>query len=461
MQTIIQRLYSQYLLTRRVTTDSRKITPGCLFFAFRGENFDGNAFAPQALEQGAALCVVSDPRFGVDERCIVVDDVLEVLQQLASYHRSQLSIPVIGITGTNGKTTSKELVSAVLSKRYRTFATCGNFNNHLGVPLTLLSIPEDAEIAVVEMGANHPGEIDFLCGIAQPDFGLVTNVGKAHLEGFGSFEGVVRTKTELYRFVAAQNGTLFVNAGNAVLMDASSALATIPDQPSMVPGYIPGLPSQMGACHEFSQLSVVTYGSGDESEIKGTLVGSNPYMKFYVEQDDKVYTIQSHLIGNYNFDNAMAAVAVGLYFNVDMFDIKEAIESYEPTNNRSQYKRTAKNELILDCYNANPSSMKVAIDNFKSMNHSKKVLMVGSMKELGTESEKEHSALVGEIMKCGFDQVVLVGDEFVTKPEDGSILCFSNVDEAVAYFAQHPVEGALVLLKGSNSTRMGRMEEVL
>ena len=264
---MLESLYQTYLQSRRVTTDSRQITPGCIFFAFKGETFDGNAFAPQALEQGAALCVISDPKYKVDDRCIVVPDVLTTLQELACHHRAQLTIPIVGITGTNGKTTTKELAHAVLSRHYRTHATAGNFNNHLGVPLTLLAIPADAEIAIIEMGANHPGEIAALCHIADPDFGLITNVGRAHLEGFGGFEGVVKTKTELYRYLAAKRGTAFVNADNDTLT------------------------TQAALC----QLPFITYGSSAQAQVRGHLVGSDPYMKFYIEDGDSVYTIQSQL----------------------------------------------------------------------------------------------------------------------------------------------------------------------
>ena len=238
----IEQLHQVYLQSRTVTTDSRKITPGCIFFAFKGETFDGNAFVPQAIDQGATLCVTSDPQYGNRHNCLVVEDVLKTLQELAAYHRSQLTIPVIGITGTNGKTTTKELVHAVLSRRYRTHATAGNFNNHLGVPLTLLSMPENTEIAIVEMGANHPGEIEALCNIADPDCGLITNVGRAHLEGFGGFEGVVHTKTELYRHLAAKHGLVFVNADNGRLMHEAEQLATIPATDSAIPAYAPAPP---------------------------------------------------------------------------------------------------------------------------------------------------------------------------------------------------------------------------
>ena len=431
----IEQLYQTYLQSRAVTTDSRAITPGCLFFAFKGEKFDGNAFAPQALEQGAALCIISDPQYRVDDRCIVVPDVLTTLQELAKHHRQHLTIPVIGITGTNGKTTTKELVHSVLSRRYRTHATTGNHNNHLGVPLTLLGIPANAEIAIIEMGANHPGEIASLCAIANPDYGLITNVGRAHLEGFGSFEGVIRTKTELYRHLAAKHGTAFVNANNDILI------------------------RQAAVCH----LATVTYGDSDTAQVRGHLVGSDPYMKYYMEDGDNVYSIQSQLLGNYNFDNAMAASAVGRYFRVDYWDIKEAIEQYIPSNNRSQYKQTARNVLILDCYNANPSSMGVALDNFEALKRENKVAMLGNMRELGTDSRAEHEKIVARLTARNDMKAVLVGAEFEFAHQKASdrLLWFADVQAAVKYFEQNPLNGCTVLLKGSNGTRMWELEKVL
>ena len=429
----IEQLYQTYLLSRTVTTDSRQITAGCIFFAFKGVSFDGNAFAPQALEQGAALCVISDPQYKVDDRCVVVDDVLATLQQLARHHRAHLDIPFVGITGTNGKTSTKELLYAVLSKKYRTHATAGNFNNHLGVPLTLLSIPADAQIAIIEMGANHPGEIATLCHIADPDYGLITNVGRAHLEGFGSFEGVVRTKTELYRHLAAKQGMVFVNADNDLLV------------------------AQAAQCG----LQTVSYGSSEQAQVRGHLVGSDPYMKFYIEEGDNVYTIQSNLLGSYNFDNAMASAAIGRYFGVEMWDIKEAIEQYVPNNNRSQYKETGRNALLLDCYNANPSSMKVALDSFEAMAGENKVAMLGGMRELGEESQREHEAIVERLLSNPTMHAVLVGPEYAFADGKPNIRWFPDVDAAVAYFAEHPLNDATVLLKGSNSTRMWKLEEVL
>ncbi len=431
---MLEKLYQTYLQSRQVTTDSRQITPGCLFFAFHGETFDGNAFAPQALEQGAALCVISDPQYKVDDRCIVVPDVLTTLQQLAAHHRRQLSIPFVGITGTNGKTTTKELVHAVLAKRYRTHATSGNFNNHLGVPLTLLAIPTDAQIAIIEMGASHPGEIADLCRIADPDFGLITNVGRAHLEGFGSFEGVIQTKTELYRHLSAKGGIAFVNADNTILTEQAA---------------------QCG-------LKTVTYGSGT-ADTRGTLVGSDPYLHFYFEVGDNVYNVRTHLLGNYNFDNCMAAVAVGLHFRVEPWDIKEAIEQYEPSNKRSQYKQTARNTLFLDCYNANPSSMKVALDNLDALPTPNKMAILGSMRELGAESANEHKAIADRLADSPI-QAILVGEEFQfvsTEPQYHKIQWFPDVEAAKAILRQTPPTGCTILLKGSNSTRMWLLEEVL
>ena len=447
---MIEEIYKTYLQSRTVTTDSRAITPGCLFFAFKGEKFDGNAFAPQALEQGAALCIISDPQYKVDDRCIVVPDVLATLQELATHHRRQLSIPVIGITGTNGKTTTKELVNAVLSRRYRTHATQGNYNNHLGVPLTLLSIPANAEIAIVEMGANHPGEIADLCKIAQPTFGLITNVGRAHLEGFGSFEGVIQTKTALYRHLASVGGTIFVNADNEILMKQLEELNE--PRPTIITY------GHDGSCQMLnSQFSIL-------NSTRGHLVGSDPYMKFYLEEGDNVYSIQSQLLGNYNFDNAMAAAAVGRHFRVELWDIKEAIEQYEPANKRSQYKETARNVLFLDCYNANPSSMKVALDNFEALQRDNKVAMLGNMRELGADSRYEHEAIVQRLLAANLAQVVLVGPEFEFAAHIADaprLLWFATSDDAKAHFTQHPLSHATILLKGSNGTQMWKLEEVL
>lgn len=467
MDIISDILYPQYLKSRAVTTDSRKITSGCIFFAFKGANFDGNAFAGQALQQGAALCVISDASSKVDERCIVVPDVLITLQDLAHYHRSQLSIPVVGITGTNGKTTTKELVNAVLSRRFRTHATQGNLNNHLGVPLTLLSMPQETDIAIVEMGASHPGEIDMLCGIAQPTVGLITTVGKAHLEGFGSFEGVVQAKTELYRYLAVNSGTVFVNEDNDILLSKAEELSTLRDEPSPVPGYIPPMPTQFKDDEKGPMLSIVTYGSKENAEVKGRLVGASPYLKFYLEENDQVYSVQTQLLGVYNFVNAMAAVCVGRYFGVDFYEIKEALEQYSPHNNRSEYVKTDHNELIMDCYNANPSSMSVALDSLLAMkSEGGKWAMLGQMNELGDDSVKEHEAIVDKLRLASLAGVILVGSNFRfaegrTLSNGNKILWFPTTEETRQYLVRHTIANSIVLLKGSNSTRMWNLREVL
>lgn len=437
---MIDRLYKAYIQSRTVTTDSRAITPGCIFFAFKGEHFDGNAFAPKALEQGAALCVISDAQYAVDDRCIVVDDVLATLQALAREHRRRLTIPFIGITGTNGKTTTKELVHAVLAKRYKTSATKGNFNNHLGVPLTLLGIPEHTELAIVEMGANHPGEIEFLCGIADPDCGLITNVGRAHLEGFGSFEGVVRTKTELYRHLAGKQGLVFVNADNERLMQEAVGMKTY------------------------------TYGRHEGVDVRGTLVSEpasaraeSPYLHFYFEVGDNVYNVRTHLLGDYNFDNCMAAVAVGLRFGVEPWDIKEAIEEYVPSNNRSEFKRTGRNDLYLDCYNANPSSMAAAIASFSNLAsqvpHS--MAIIGGMHELGAEEREEHRRVVEQLAQSGVGQVLLVGAEWDGLEVPANMRRFADTESLRGWLAAHPVSDATILVKGSNTNRLWTLEELL
>ena len=480
-------LYSSFLASRHVTTDSRTVRPGSIFFALKGENTDGNLFAKQALDNGAALCVVDNPDCLFNDRCLLVPDALKALQDLAREHRLHLNIPVIGITGTNGKTTTKELVNAVLSRRFRVSATQGNFNNHIGVPLTILSIPEDAEIAIVEMGANHPGEIDFLCNIANPDFGLITNVGKAHLEGFGSFKGVIRTKTELYKHLAAMAGVIFVNADNDILMERAEKLALLPSSPSVLPGVIPAFPGATPSDYSgdfrprgvnMPMASVVTYGSSMTAEYKGSFVSADPYMKFYFEDDDNVYTVQSHLIGGYNFDNAMAAVCVGRYFGVELFDIKTAIEEYMPSNNRSQFKQTERNSLILDCYNANPSSMKVAIENFLSMKADHKVAILGAMRELGPSSLSEHRALLSLLQNANqqitnnqqippLDQIILIGPEFSfaapsAAPSAAPALSyFPSTDAALDYLNRSPISNATILIKGSNSNRLWLLQSAL
>ena len=475
---MLNRIYRAYLQSRKVTTDSRAITPGCIFFAFRGEHFDGNAFAPQALEQGAALCVVSEEwkatsgKWKDDDRIVGVPDVLTTLQELAVLHRGYMTIPVVGITGTNGKTTTKELVRAVLAKRYRTSATEGNFNNHLGVPLTVLGIPKNAEIAIVEMGANHPGEIEALCRIADPDCGLITNVGRAHLEGFGSFEGVIRTKTELYRHLATKHGLAFVDADNKILMEEAERLATIPPTESFLPAYAPANPILSDEAIVHTPMGVLTYGNAEGADARGTMVSgeqkaeggeqrANPFLRFYFEVGDNVYTVQTQLLGSYNFANCMAAVAVGLHFGVEPWDIKEAIEQYRPSNQRSEYREGKHgNHLYLDCYNANPSSMEAALGSFAPI-AGRKAVIIGAMRELGNASREEHKRLVARLETMGLVRALLIGHEFDEVDLPAGFELYSTTAEAAEALRAKPIELCTVLVKGSNSNRLWTLEELL
>ena len=458
----IEEIYQVYQGSGRVTTDSRHITPGCLFFAMRGEHFDGNQFAEQALEAGAALCIVDLDAATNNPRCIHVESPLRTLQALATLHRQNLRCPIVGITGTNGKTTTKELVTAVLRRRYRTVCTEGNFNNHLGVPLTLLGIGPTAEMGVVEMGANHPGEIADLCAISQPDCGLITNVGRAHLEGFGDFEGVVRTKTELYRHLASKRGGLiFVNADDKRLCSEAEKLATVPTESWSIPAYAPGIATIPTEGEAELGLGIYTYGTAAGCDVRGSHVGDTPFMKFYFEVGDNVYTVQTHLLGAYNFANCMAAVAVGLYFGVEPFDIKEAIEQYVPRNHRSEWKSTQANTLYLDCYNANPSSMAAAIASFSAMQAEPKWAIIGGMHELGKAEAAEHRKLVEQLAACNLEQCLLVGSEFEGIVLPSNMLRFSTTEAVAEWLSQHRPTGCTLLVKGSNTNRLWTLEGLL
>ena len=369
----IKELYEVYKAHPVVTTDSRNCPEGSIFFALKGETFDGNKFAVAAIEKGCAYAVVDDKTIE-HPQTILVDNVLDTLQQLARYHREQLDIPFVGITGTNGKTTTKELVATVLSKKYRVHYTQGNFNNHIGVPLTLLSIKPDCEIAVVEMGANHPGEIKTLANIALPTCGLITNVGKAHLEGFGSLEGVINTKKELYDNLAARGGHVFVNAANPLLMNVLNA------------------------------ESYTTYSSNPDvvADVNGRLVRCAPYVEFEWAK----FQLSTHFVGAYNLDNMLAAITVGLHFGVAEKDICDAISNYVPANNRSQLTKTERNTLIVDAYNANPTSMMAAIDNFDIMEGENKMAILGDMLELGEQSEVEHQNIMRRLMESKIEKII-------------------------------------------------------
>ncbi len=422
-------LYDLYLQHPTVTTDSRNCPAGSIFFALKGERFDGNKYAEGALASGAAYAVIDNAEYKSSERMILVDDVLSTLQQLARLHRHTLGIPVIGITGTNGKTTTKELLAAVLSRKYNLLYTAGNLNNQIGVPLTILKMTAQHEMAVIEMGANHPGDIKELVEIAAPNYGLITNVGRAHLEGFGSFEGVMKTKGELYDFIRHNGGKIFLNASNPYL-------------PAMANG-----------------LESITYGTGCDCFVYGEETECNPFLSFSWTGSGNTYNVKTHLIGSYNLDNLLAAVAVGSYFGVPAEAINNALESYMPTNNRSQFKQTERNSLIIDAYNANPSSMKVAIDNFAAMKGLPKAVVLGDMKELGPESDALHLEVVEQLRRYGFDKVYLCGEHFSNVASGFSP--FATTADMVEALKKDNLSGYYILIKGSHSMGLEKVGEML
>lgn len=425
----IAELYKCFMECGKVTTDSRNCPEGSMFIALKGETFNGNAFAAQALKQGCRYAVIDESEYA-GEGTILVDNCLQALQQLANYHRRQLKTPVIGITGTNGKTTTKELISTVLSRKFNTLYTEGNFNNHIGVPLTLLRLTKEHEMAVVEMGANHPGEIKTLVHIAEPDYGIITNVGKAHLQGFGSFEGVIRTKGELYDFLRAKGGaTIFIQNENPYLNGIAEG------------------------------LTCVRYGLTAGLYVSGELISCSPFLSFRWTAEGVSHEVNTHLIGSYNLDNMLAAAAIGRYFGVSDDDISSALASYLPHNNRSQLKETADNKLIVDAYNANPTSMMAALKNFRQVEAPHKMVILGDMKELGEASREEHQKVVDYLKECGFDRVVLVGPEFAAATH--SYQTFQHVDEVLADIRIHKPQGYYILIKGSNSMKLSQLPEYL
>lgn len=425
----IAELYKCFMECGKVTTDSRNCPEGSMFIALKGETFNGNAFAAQALKQGCRYAVIDESEYA-GEGTILVDNCLQALQQLANYHRRQLKTPVIGITGTNGKTTTKELISTVLSRKFNTLYTEGNFNNHIGVPLTLLRLTKEHEMAVVEMGANHPGEIKTLVHIAEPDYGIITNVGKAHLQGFGSFEGVIRTKGELYDFLRAKGGaTIFIQNENPYLNGIAEG------------------------------LTCVRYGQTAGLYVSGELISCSPFLSFRWTAEGVSHEVNTHLIGSYNLDNMLAAAAIGRYFGVSDDDISSALVSYLPHNNRSQLKETADNKLIVDAYNANPTSMMAALKNFRQVEAPRKMVILGDMKELGEASREEHQKVVDYLKECGFDRVVLVGPEFAAATH--SYQTFQHVDEVLADIRMHKPQGYYILIKGSNSMKLSQLPECL
>lgn len=455
----LENLYALYRQYPCVCTDTRQIRKDALFFCLKGENFDGNTFAAEALEEGAAYAVVDNPQYVLDARCLLVEDVLQTLQQLAHFHRRQLDIPVIGVTGTNGKTTTKELLTAVLSRKYRVASTQGNLNNHIGVPLTLLSIRPDSEIAVVEMGANHPGEIAALCQLVEPDFGLITNIGKAHLEGFGTYEEIIRTKTALYRSVASRRGLLFVHADDELLMRQAGELATIPDIPTLNPWYLDhgfGPDWQTGS----RSITMYTYGSTEDANCRGRLHAAGLYLSFDLLADESAHRVDTRLVGQYNFDNAMAACAVGRFFGVEDADIVAALQDYTPSNSRSQILEKGPLRIVMDAYNANPSSMEHALRNFARIAAERKILVLGDMRELGADSVGEHQKIVDLMEGEHFTDVFLLGDEFgkTDAPENWKFKDMESLKQALRTVLNG--QPAFLLVKGSRGMRMERVLEL-
>lgn len=424
-------LHRHFLASTGACTDTRAITEGCLFFALKGPNFNANAFAAEALSKGALAAVVDDPTVAQDERFLLVPDVLKALQDLARHHRRTFTIPVIGITGTNGKTTTKELVHAVLRADRPTLATSGNLNNHIGVPLTLLRLTSEHRIAIIEMGANHVGDIAELVAIAEPTHGLITNIGRAHLEGFGSYEGVVKAKTELYDFLHAHQGILFVNADDPLLMEKSTGIRR------------------------------VTYGTTGDTDMRGSLQTSNDaFLRCSFDHWDDTWCLDTRLIGAYNLPNVLAAACIGLHFKVEPERIVDAIDGYEPSNNRSQFSDTGRNHLVLDAYNANPSSMQVALENFATMRTDRpKLAILGGMKELGADSRTEHMALLDTVKRLDVD-TVFVGPEFMELASMG-ITAFQDAKAALEALKQKPLTGYLILVKGSRGTKLETLLEGL
>ena len=404
----IKEIYALFQQHSTICTDSRKITNGAMFISLRGENYNGNKYALKAIQDGCSYAIVDEKEYHIHKNTILVNNALKTLQDLATYHRNQLNIPLIGITGSNGKTTSKELIKAILNSELNCYATKGNLNNHIGVPLSILEINKKHEIAIIEMGANHQKEIEFLCNIAQPTFGVITNIGSAHLEGFGSLQGVIDTKKELYEFINNNKGHLFVNAGDELLLSLSKG------------------------------ISQITYGKlGD---VFGLITDITPLLS--IKYNNEI--INSHLIGDFQFDNILLAICIGNYFNVSTQNIKRSIENYIPTNNRSQLVKTKKNTLILDAYNANPSSMKAMLNSFANQQYKDKLCILGDMLELGEESNKEHLEIIKLTNELELD-CIFVGEIFHSLTKNS----FKNKQELVKYIQGNNIHKRTILLKGS------------
>lgn len=425
----IEQLHALFLQYNSVCTDTRKIKKNDFFFALKGENFNGNAYAGQALENGAKYAVIDEALFNTSSKTILVKNVLETLQKLASYHRTYLNIPIIALTGSNGKTTTKELINATLSQKYKTTATVGNLNNHIGVPLTLLSMTNNTQIGIVEMGANHQKEIEFLCNIAKPDYGYITNFGKAHLEGFGSIEGVIKGKSEMYDFLSNNNKTIFVNGNDVIQIEKTK------------------------------NANRFVFGKNNpDFDINIDFIDALPFVK----SEYNKLEIESQLIGDYNFNNIAAAIAIGTYFKVEDSAIKAAIENYTPTNNRSQIIQKDTNKIILDAYNANPTSMRAALLSFEKQPSTKKMALIGDMFELGKDAKKEHQNIADLVTSLNIDQVVLIGENFFkTQTKSNLSKQFKCFDDFKDWFNNSKIENTYILIKGSRGMALERILEYI
>ena len=430
----IEALYEIYRANPKVITDSRVPVPGSLFFGLKGDHFNGSLYAHDALNGGSSFAVVDDPSVVRDERYILVENSLGTLQELAMFHRSRLSIPLIAITGSNGKTTTKELMAKILSTQYPTQATRGNLNNHIGVPLTLLGIDDSAEMGIIEMGANHAGEIGRLCKIAKPDYGLITNIGMAHLEGFGSFEGVKKAKKELYDYIEENGGLIFVNEQDKTLE---------------------------GMLDEFDG-GIVWYGGSGESVIRGEVLEADPLLRISLDITGYgLLDVETGLVGSYNLENILAAASIGLHFGISPAHLKKSIQHYRTDNNRSQQLNTDHNVLILDAYNANPTSMRLAIENFRSLIHPDKSVILGDMLELGEVTVEAHREVVDLLEAAGFREVILVGPFFANTEVPGSYHVFSSVAECAAWLEEHSLHDRMILLKGSRGIGLEKLLGIL
>lgn len=430
----LNEIYKVYLKYPIISTDTRKIEKNSIFLALKGSNFNGNEFADKALELGASYAIIDEAAYKKDERFILVEDVLETLQELAKHHRDQLNIPIIGITGTNGKTTSKELIQAVLKQKYKVFATKGNLNNHIGVPLSLLSINKETEIAVIEMGANHQLEIAFLCSLAKPGYGLITNVGKAHLEGFGSYEGVKKAKAELYAWLSEHKGTLFLQKDNSELVSMAS---------------------------KFELEETISYGFNPKHDISGELIEDNPFLSLEWAFNKEKAVVESQLTGAYNAENILAAIAIGVYFGLNANEINTGIANYHPENNRSQIIKTKSNTIICDYYNANVSSMEAALKNIDLMETPlRKTLILGDMFELGDESLKEHRLLIEKALLLKDCDCIFVGKDFY-KSKNEKAAFYKTTDEAVDALKKKTIKDRLILLKASRGMTFEKILAVI